>query len=312
MSMLLYPDKSIRYLYEVGIHGGIRRAAEALDVDPAAISRQLSQLARDMQLPLLERRGRNVVLTEAGKLLAEDYAQTHQRRSHLERRLKDLRHKRGGSITLRVGQGMVDEVVRSVLQPFSQNYPEVFIEILSGDMQTTVSLITRGEVDMAVGFGPVGPPGVKCFSFARGPICAIVRHDHPIALYEQIEIAELAEYPLIGMDKEFGIQSYMNVMFNQEGLVFSPAYSCNLFTSAIALSEAGMGIAFMTAKVVGDTLASRGLVAVPIHHRIARESQGYILRSTDHRLTPAAQHLWQLLCQFFERTATASSSALPN
>lgn len=60
MAMLLYPEKSIRYLYEVGNYGGIRRAAEALDVDPAAISRQLSQLAREMQLPLLERRGRNV------------------------------------------------------------------------------------------------------------------------------------------------------------------------------------------------------------------------------------------------------------
>ncbi|MDI9219497.1 LysR family transcriptional regulator [Pantoea sp. EA-12] len=310
MTMLLYSDKTIRYLYEVGIHGGIRRAAEALDVDPAAISRQLSQLARDMRLPLLERRGRNVVLTEAGKLLAEDYAQTHQRRSQLERRLRDLRHKRGGSITMRVGQGMVDEVVKYVLQPFSQNYPEVFIDILSGDMQTTVSLITRGEVDMAVGFGPVGPPGVKCHSFHRGPICAIVHREHPIALYEKVDVADLAEYPLIGMDKDFGIQSYMNVMFNQEGLVFAPAYSCNLFTSAIALSQAGMGIAFMTAKVVEDGLSSRNLVAVPVNHRIARESQCHLLRSTDHRFTPAAQHLWQLLCQFFEQTASEEMASL--
>ena len=307
MAMLLYPDKSIRYLYEVGIHGGIRRAAEALDVDPAAISRQLSQLAREMQLPLLERRGRNVVLTEAGKLLAEDYAQTHQRRSHLERRLKDLRHKRGGSITIRVGQGMVDEVVRYVFQPFSQTYPEVFIDILSGDMQTTVSLIAKGEVDMAVGFGPVGPPGLRCHSYLRGPICAIVRPEHPIALYDQVDVSDIAHYPLIGMDKNFGIQSYMNAMFTQEGLVFSPAYSCNLFTSAIALSQAGMGIAFMTTKVVEDALHSRQLVAVPINHRIARESQCHLLRSADHRFTPAAQHLWQMLCQFFEGSSHEAS-----
>ncbi|WP_312239574.1 LysR family transcriptional regulator [Pantoea sp.] len=302
MAMLLYSDKSIRYLYEVGMHGGIRRAAEALDIDPAAISRQLSQLARDMQLQLLERRGRNVVLTEAGRLLAEEYAQTNQRRSQLERQLKDLRHKRGGSITLRVGQGMVAEVVRHVLQPFSQIYPEVFIDILSGDMQTTVTLIAQGEVDMAVGFGPIGPPGLKCHSFNRGPICAIVRSDHPVARYEQVEVLDLTRYPLIGMDKNFGIQSYMNAMFNQEGLVFSPAYSCNLFSSAIALSQAGMGIAFMTVKVVEETLIARNLVAVPIRHRIARESQCHLLRSSDHRFTPAAQHLWQLLCQFFEQT----------
>ncbi|MEA5100957.1 LysR family transcriptional regulator [Pantoea sp. S18] len=305
MAMLLYPEKSIRYLYEVGNYGGIRRAAEALDVDPAAISRQLSQLAREMQLPLLERRGRNVVLTEAGKLLAEDYAHTHQRRSQLDRQLKDLRHKRGGSIKLRVGQGMVDEVVRHVLQPFSRTYPDVFIDILSGDMQTTMSLIAKGDVDMAVGFGPIGPPGLKCLSFHRGPICAVVHSQHPIADFPQIEVAQLVNYSLIGMDKNFGIQSYMNAMFSQEGFIFSPAYSCNLFSSAIALSQAGMGIAFMTAKVVEDDLIAKNLVAVPIHHRIARESQCHLLRSADHRFTPAAQHLWQLLVTFFEGTAGA-------
>ncbi|MDZ7278527.1 LysR family transcriptional regulator [Pantoea eucrina] len=305
MTILHYSDKLIRYLYEVDVHGGIRRAAEAMDVDPASVSRQLSQLARDMQLPLLERRGRNVVLTEAGRLLAEDYAHTHQRRSQLERRLRDLRHKRGGSITMRVGQGMVDEVVKYVLQPFSTRYPEVFIDISSGDMQSTMNLMALGKVDMAVGFGPHGPSGVKCQSYQRGPICAIVRPEHPIAGYEEVEIAELASYPLIGMGKEFGIQNYMDAMFSQEGVVFTPAYSCNLFSSAIALSQAGMGIAFMTTKVVEDALTAGSLAAIPVRHRIARESQCHLLRSADHRFTPVAQHLWQLLCQFFEQTAAS-------
>ncbi len=92
------------------MHGGIRRAADALGVNASAISRQLAQLERALQLPLLERRGRNVVLTDAGKLLAEDYALTSQRRRQLERQLQDMRHMRGGSVTLRVGQGMADEV----------------------------------------------------------------------------------------------------------------------------------------------------------------------------------------------------------
>ena len=69
----MFHEKQVSYLYEVGIQGGIRRAADILGVNPSVISRQISQLERTLQLPLLERRGRTVILTEAGKLLAADY-----------------------------------------------------------------------------------------------------------------------------------------------------------------------------------------------------------------------------------------------
>jgi len=39
MTLSSYPEKSISYLYEVGMHGGIRRAADALGVNASAISR---------------------------------------------------------------------------------------------------------------------------------------------------------------------------------------------------------------------------------------------------------------------------------
>ncbi|WP_261154048.1 helix-turn-helix domain-containing protein, partial [Serratia ficaria] len=76
----MYQDRQVGYLYEVGNQGGIRRAADILGVNPSVISRQIAQLERALQLPLLERRGRNVVLTEAGRLLAEDHFTSRQRR----------------------------------------------------------------------------------------------------------------------------------------------------------------------------------------------------------------------------------------
>ncbi|VFT74495.1 LysR family transcriptional regulator [Klebsiella aerogenes] len=73
-------ERPMSYLYEVGIQGGIRRAADILGINPSVISRQIAQLERTLELPLLERQGRNVALTEAGRLLAEDYHESRQRR----------------------------------------------------------------------------------------------------------------------------------------------------------------------------------------------------------------------------------------
>ena len=60
-------ERPMSYLYEVGIQGGIRRAADILGINPSVISRQIAQLERTLELPLLERQGRNVALTEAGE-----------------------------------------------------------------------------------------------------------------------------------------------------------------------------------------------------------------------------------------------------
>lgn len=296
----MFHEKQISYLYEVGIQGGIRRAADILGVNPSVISRQIAILERSLQLPLLERRGRNVVLTEAGKLLAEDFYQTRLRREKLERHLKDLRYMQGGSVILHVGPGLIEDFVHHVLTVFSAAYPDVFVDILSGSMQTMMTEIIRGEADMALAFGPIGNPELKRHSFPWGPICAIVNPEHAIAQRRKVTIETLMEHRLIALSDVFGLQRHMNAMFQSKGMLFTPAYRCNLFSTALTLSASGLGVSFMTARAAGSHLKDHSLIAVPIDHPIARESQCHLLRNSDRRFTPAAQHLWQLLLRFLQ------------
>lgn len=55
MTLSTYPEKAIRYLYMVGLYGGIRRAADILGFNPSVVSRQIALLERTIQLPLLEK-----------------------------------------------------------------------------------------------------------------------------------------------------------------------------------------------------------------------------------------------------------------
>ncbi|MNG57212.1 LysR family transcriptional regulator [Serratia plymuthica] len=295
----MYQDRQVGYLYEVGNQGGIRRAADILGVNPSAVSRQIAQLERALQLPLLERRGRNVVLTEAGRLLAEDYFASRQRREKLESQLKDLRHVRSGSISLCIGGGLITAFIEGVMSEFARSYPQVFVNIVVGSMQEMLNDIVSGEADMALAFGPIGTPELKRHSFKWGPICAIVSPQHPIAGRSSITIEELVDYQLIALTENFGLQRHMNAMFKSLGLQFHPAYRCNQFSTAMALSQAGVGISFMTAYAAADPIRQGSLVAVPLDHSIANSAQCHLLRSSDRRFTPAAHHMWRLLQTHF-------------
>nr|WP_241391545.1 LysR family transcriptional regulator [Serratia proteamaculans] len=297
----MFHEKQVSYLYEVGVHGGIRRAADILGVNPSVISRQIAQLERTLQLALLERRGRSVVLTEAGKLLSEDFYQSRLRRERLERHLKDLRYMKGGSVSVLTGPGMVDDFVQHVLSIFSASYPDVFVEILSDSMQGMFEGIIQGSSDMALAFGPIGNLDLKRHSFAWGSICAIVDPQHAIAKWQSVSVEELMRHRLIALSDTFGLQRHMNVMFQSKGLLFTPSYRCNLFSTALSLSLSGLGVSFMTKRAAGNYLSQNRLIAVPIDHPIAQESQCHLLRNSDRRFTPAAQYLWQLLVNYLQQ-----------
>lgn len=295
-------EKRLGYLHEVGLQGGIRKAADVLNVNPSVISRQVALLERSLHLPLLERRGRNVVLTEAGKLLSDHFSETQERRETLTRHLNDLRYMRGGTVNLRIGPGMVANFVANELREFSKVYPDVFVDISSGDMSATLMMLVRGEVDMALSFGPIDNVSLQRRSFTRGPICAIVPNDHPLIDFTSIPIKELAHHRLIALTNTYGIQRYINKMFESENVAFTPAYRCNQQSVAIALCQAGLGVGFMTAQSLVQQGGNSNLLAIPLDHPIARESQCHILRSSDRRLNPASEHLWWLLVNHLERT----------
>ena len=66
--------KHLHYFWWVAKSGGVMRASEQLHVTPHTISAQLSLLEEHLGTPLFTKSGRNMVLSEAGKL-AFSYAQ---------------------------------------------------------------------------------------------------------------------------------------------------------------------------------------------------------------------------------------------
>src|SRR6478735_3337073 len=62
---------ALRSLVAVEAHGSVGAAAAALDYTPSAVSQQIKRLETQTGVQLLERQGRGVLLTEAGRTLSE-------------------------------------------------------------------------------------------------------------------------------------------------------------------------------------------------------------------------------------------------
>src|SRR5919197_5020834 len=93
--------RRMQVLRAVVTTGSITAAATNLGYTPSAVSQQIAALERQAGLPLLERVGRGVRPTAAGRLLTEHAAIISQHVAEAETALADLRAGRTGRLTIR-------------------------------------------------------------------------------------------------------------------------------------------------------------------------------------------------------------------
>lgn len=290
-------DKRAFYLHEVCNCGGIRAASEHLHINPSVISRQVRSLERELGMALLEKQGRHVVPTEAGKLVEDSFLAQRRLNSELSDTLSRLNNLQLGKVVVSVGDGFVDSFIHDVMQKVAEQYPDVLIDIRTGIYypQEPHEMVANDEVDIAVTYGPVSDPRLVVHSFERGPLCALVAPGHPLAHAQSVSIAELARHKLIFLPDVSGTQRFVNDVFRAGGQLVTPAYRCNLHSISRRMACAGIGVAFMTAAAAGKEVAAGELEAIPIAHPMAESSQGNLVRRAGRRLSPAAGYLWKVM-----------------
>ncbi|SOC52861.1 DNA-binding transcriptional regulator, LysR family [Chromohalobacter canadensis] len=290
-------DKRAQYLHEVSSCGGIRAAAEHLHLNPSAVSRQIRALERELGLPLLERQGRHVVVTDAGRLVIERYLDQRRQHSELLDTLSRMRNLQAGKVVVSVGDGFVDSFIHHVMHHMAKQYPDVHIEIKTGIYypREPHDMVANDEVDIAITYGPLADPRLVSHSFERGPLCALVAEGHPLAACEVVSVAALRRHDLIFLPDASGSQQLVNAVFHASGETVMPAYRCNLHSVSRRMARAGIGVAFMTEEAAREEVSAGSLKAVPIDHPLAARSQGNLVRRAGRRLSPAASYLWKLM-----------------
>lgn len=139
--------QQLRMLRELSTTGTIAAAAVSLGYTPSAVSQQLSALERTVGQPLLERVGRNVRLTDAGRVLV-DHAhivlhQVEAAQAALERVRSEVR----GELTLAVYGSVATTLLPTMLTILGARHPDLLVR--TRETEPAIEALARGELDMA-------------------------------------------------------------------------------------------------------------------------------------------------------------------
>ncbi|MDQ6847923.1 MAG: LysR substrate-binding domain-containing protein [Candidatus Dormibacteraeota bacterium] len=237
---------SLRTFLEVARVEHLGRASESLQADPSTVSRKIARLEQEIGVPLFERIGRSIRLTQAGKRFV----------GRAERLLSDLREAVAdaeGAVSAESGEvrvGFLHTVgarwLPQKLARFLQAHPGVRFILEEGTTAEVASGVLAGDFDLGIlGPPPVNTPDLETVPLFRERVAVVVPVGHHLSGRTSAALSDLADEPLILPRSRSGLRKIIDDAFAAQGLTTKVAYEGNDFSIVQGLVEAGLGITLM-------------------------------------------------------------------
>ena len=189
----------LRLLHELNARGTIAAVADALQFTPSAVSQQLAVLEREAGLPLLERAGRGVRLTDAAMVLVRHAGVLLERAELAEAELAAAAGRVAGTARIASFQSVAFHVGVPALQALAREAPDLRCELIDAEPEESLPALALGDVDLVLADEWQHQPlarrvGVAREDLWRDPVYVVLPEDHPAAKRHRqaLPLAELA------------------------------------------------------------------------------------------------------------------------
>jgi DNA-binding transcriptional LysR family regulator len=192
--------RRMQVLRAVVTSGSITAAATNLGYTPSAISQQVGALEKQVGMALLERVGRGVRPTEAGKLLTEHAAGITDRLVEAESALADLRAGRTGRLRVRYFATAGAALVPPAVARFRAEHPSVKLDLKLTEPLDPMLEIVAGRADVAIVVHPrnaEAAPGVQLVHLLDDPYLAVLPRGHDLGRKRVLDLNDLADEPWV-------------------------------------------------------------------------------------------------------------------
>lgn len=234
-----------------------RKAAEQLYLTQPAVSLQVKALEEDLGVQLFDRTGRQIALTEAGRVLLGYAAQSGELLLEAEQEIASLHGIHAGNLALGASTTIAQYVLPHLLGEFCRRHPRMHPTLISGNTEKIVDAIEKQSIALGFIEGPAQNRHVKTEPFLSDEMVAIVSAAHPWAKRESVACAELGTAPLLMRERGSGSRRVVEMALERHGVKRSALKIAMELDSMEAIKsavEAGLGIGFASRCAIAKDL----------------------------------------------------------
>jgi len=257
----------------------ISRGAERLMISQPAVSRQLGQFEKSLNVALLERLPRGVRLTHAGEVLAEYARQIFALEDLAEAAMKELAGGTRGRLRVGASTTIAVYLLPEAIVAFGQSHPGIQIALEVGRSAEIAGAVETGRLD--VGFVEVRPDSGKLNTSAirSDKLVTICAPGHRLARRRNISPKELAGEPFVVRDTGSDTKLFVERELESRGLVVNAVMSVGSTEAVKRAVAAGIGVGIVSGLSIDLELQARRLAVLHVAGLEIRRSLYRIMRS---------------------------------
>lgn len=185
--------RDLRYLTAVAEHRHFGRAADACFVSQPTLSTQLKKLEETLDVTLIERTNRQVMLTPVGAQIVAQSERILREVKQLELIAERYKDPFGGEFRLGIIPTVAPYLLPKILGPINKAFPSLQVQLTEGQTVTVSALLRSGDLDAVILALPVDDEHWETRALYQEPFLFAASKQHPKAGKKSVKLNDLED-----------------------------------------------------------------------------------------------------------------------
>lgn len=263
-----------RLINTVSKEGTLTKAATSLHLTQSALSHQLKELERELDIEIFHRQGKRLHLSEQGYRFLRSSEKILAEIKSLEEDIQNYKNGKTGKLNISMQCYTAYHWLPTVIRDYKCRWPDINIHILSDATRRPLEYLLRGDLDVGIVRTQMVNNNIHYDPIFEDELVAIICKDHPLAKKKIIEITDFQDQEMILplYDPSYQDTPVIEALIQAQQVKPKTLHRIHYTDATIEMVNAGLGISVMADWIVEPYLANRNIVIKPLHHSVGKRT----------------------------------------
>lgn len=303
--------KHLEFFVELAKTQHMAKAAKNLGISQPSLSYAIKSLEDELKIPLFEKDGRNIKLTNYGKIYLEYVKSGLAEFKSGADSISQLLDENSGQINLGFTFTMGQDLVPHLVSKFQEekNNDKVQFSFHQGVTNNLVQDLLDDKLDIVFASQPTfqgANDQINCYHLVDQRMLAAVAYSNPLSKRESVTLKELTEYPFIYYSQKSGLRSIIDTMFSHAKIEPRIVFEADEDHTIIGFVHWGYGVAIIPHL---PQLNPYEVKMLPISDNV-NVHPIYLFTKANHFLTPVVNRFKQFSLDYCEENFTKKNKLI--
>jgi DNA-binding transcriptional LysR family regulator len=269
--------RDLKNFMEVADKRNFTKASTAIHLSQPALSKAVKRLEEELGVELFDRSGRELKLTDAGKIVYNQSGKVFSTLQDLTALLDDLMNLPTGEIKIGIPPLIGTLFFPLIARAFHEQYPHVALELVEHGAKEITTAVEEGKVDLGIIVLPADEQKFSVYPFIKEEFVLYLNTDHPLSGRESIFLHELHEEQFILFSNSFALHDRIIQECRSAGFDPAVSYKSSQWDLIMELVSANLGITILP-KSIYNKLNHANIKAIPFVEAIPMWELGLITK----------------------------------